>query len=391
MFIGIKGMKKVLVVFHDSHRFSGASASMLDLIDSLNNIGGISISAVFPNDKGTIIKDIKSRGIKYYIAPYYSCRYIISGGLLKKLHTAIRAIAKITVSFFSAYKFRKNALEYDCIYSNTTDIYFGMFLHHFTSVKHIWHVREFGLIDQGARHIIGDALFYKLLYKNSNQIVTISEVLKRHLLNQVKDTDNKVHRAYDDVSLSLTGGNVVHIYNKLSLLIVGSISPGKGQEFLIEVIKESMNRRIPVELSIVGDDTKEYALYLKKKVKVLGVQHLVKFLGFRDDVAALRKQYNTAIVASRAEAFGRVTIEAMNANQLVIANDGGANSELIKNRVTGFLFEINNINSLLKVFENILSMNDMQLNDIVRSGYMSSLEYSKDNCGQYIHKLISEL
>lgn len=108
-------------------------------------------------------------------------------------------------------------------------------------------------------------------------------------------------------------------------------------------------------------------------------------------MAALRKQYNTAIVASRAEAFGRVTIEAMNANQLVIANDGGANSELIKNRVTGFLFEINNINSLLKVFENILSMNDMQLNDIVRSGYMSSLEYSKDNCGQYIHKLISEL
>ncbi|WP_188008914.1 glycosyltransferase family 4 protein [Grimontia hollisae] len=384
-------MKNVLVIFHDSHRLSGASASMLDLIDSLNKIGGINISAVFPNDKGDIIKDIKDRGIKYYVAPYYSCRYVVRGGLFKKIYMAFRAIAKLMMSFFSAYKFRKIALNYDCIYSNTTDIYFGMFLHQFTSVKHIWHVREFGLIDQDARHIIGDKLFYKLLYKNSNHIVTISDVLKQHILSKVKDIENKVHRVYDDVTLLPSESNTAHKFDSLNLLIVGSISPGKGQEFLIEGVKASMDRGIPVELSIVGDDTKDHALYLKEKVETLGIQKFVKFLGFRDDVAALRKQFNTAIIASRAEAFGRVTIEAMSANQLVIANDGGANTELIKNGVTGFIFEINNINSLLSIFEKILSMNENQINNIVNSGRVSSLKYTQNKCGEYIRRLIDEL
>lgn len=384
-------MKKVLVIFHDSHRLSGASASMLDLIDSLNNIGEISISAVFPNDKGTIIKDIKQRGIKYYVAPYHSCRYVICDGILNKIHMAVRTIAKLAISLFGAYKFRKIALNYDCIYSNTTDIYFGMFLHQFTSVKHIWHVREFGLIDQDARHIIGDKLFYNLLYKTSSQIVTISDVLKRHILNKVQDIDGKVHRVYDDVALLPSDSNVVHHFDRLNLLIVGSISSGKGQEFLIEGIKASIDRGIPVELSIVGDDTKEHALYLKEKVAALSIQKFVKFLGFRDDVTTLRKQYNIAIVASRAEAFGRVTIEAMNANQLVIANDGGANVELIQDGLTGFLFEGNNISSLLNIFRKILSMNDKQVNNIAASGYISSQEYTKNQCGEYIHKLINEL
>lgn len=384
-------MKKVLVVFHDSHRLSGASASMLDLIDSLNNIGGISISAVFPNDKGSIIKDIKQRGIKYYLAPYHSCRYVVSGGLFNKSYMAVRTIAKLIVSFFGAYKFKKIAINYDCIYSNTTDIYFGMFLHQLTGVKHIWHVREFGLKDQDAYHIIGDKMFYNLLYKNSNQVVTISDILKRHILSQINDIENKVHRIYDDVALFSSDDNEAHKFDRLNLLIVGSISPGKGQEFLIDGIKASMDRGIPVDLTIVGDDTKEYALYLKGKVETLGIQSLVKFLGFRDDVATLRKQYNVAIIASRAEAFGRVTIEAMNANQLIIANDAGANTELIKNGVTGFIFETNNISSLLAIFEIILSANEKQLNYIANSGCISSKKYSQNKCGKYIHKLINEL
>ncbi|EHK9054864.1 glycosyltransferase family 4 protein [Vibrio vulnificus] len=384
-------MKKVLIIFHDSHRLSGASASMLDLIDSLINIGGISISVVFPNDKGTMINEIKQRGLKYYITPYHSCRYVVSKGFFHRSYMAIRALAKLAVSFISAYRFRKVAIDYDCIYSNTTDIYFGMFLHQFTSVKHIWHIREFGQRDQDAHHIIGDKLFYKLLYKKSNQIVTISDVLKKHLLTQITDTKNKVHRVYDDVALLPTNRNIVHKFDKLNLLMVGSISPGKGQEFLIEAIKNSAEKGMSVELSIVGDDTKGHALYLKRKVNDFGIENRVKFLGFRDDVPALRQQFNAAIIASRSEAFGRVTIEAMNANQLVIANDSGANTELIKNGSTGFIFETNNIGSLLSIFEKILLTNDCLVNDITNSGYISSLNYTQNKCGKYIHDLISDL
>ena len=45
-----------------------------------------------------------------------------------------------------------------------------------------------------------------------------------------------------------------------------------------------------------------------------------------------------AVVASKSEAFGRVTIEAMLGGLVVVATDAGANSELIDNGKTGYLY-----------------------------------------------------
>ena len=44
-------------------------------------------------------------------------------------------------------------------------------------------------------------------------------------------------------------------------------------------------------------------------------------------------------MVSKAEAFGRVTVEAMLSGAFVIGSDSGATAELIKNNVNGFLYK----------------------------------------------------
>jgi glycosyltransferase involved in cell wall biosynthesis len=52
------------------------------------------------------------------------------------------------------------------------------------------------------------------------------------------------------------------------------------------------------------------------------------------------------IVASRNEAYGRVTIEAMASRNIVLASDSGSNPELIGNNEHGILFKDNDASDL---------------------------------------------
>ncbi len=65
----------------------------------------------------------------------------------------------------------------------------------------------------------------------------------------------------------------------------------------------------------------------------------VVFCGLVNDMLTLRKKCDVEIVASRAEAFGRVTVEAMRASNPVIGSATGGTIELIQDGVTGFLYE----------------------------------------------------
>ena len=63
-----------------------------------------------------------------------------------------------------------------------------------------------------------------------------------------------------------------------------------------------------------------------------------------------------AVVSSRYEALGRVTIESMLGEVLVIGADSGATTELICDGVTGYLYEVGNSRQLadqiISVLEN---------------------------------------
>ena len=82
-----------------------------------------------------------------------------------------------------------------------------------------------------------------------------------------------------------------------------------------------------------------------------------------------------AVVASKSEAFGRVTIEAMSSSLLVVASDTGANTELISDKKNGLIYSHRSMSSFHEVLSYILS-NFEHCGSIAKSGYETSKRFT---------------
>ncbi|WP_318513958.1 glycosyltransferase family 4 protein [Photobacterium leiognathi] len=384
-------MKDITIVFHDDHVRSGATSSMLDLIVGLKN--HYQIRAVIPNRGGDLASYLKSHDIKYITCRYYSARIKTPKSKFEYSKLFLKNILKIIFSsmfyiihcgFFS---------KADVIYSNTSDTNFGLLASILFRKKHISHIREFGLDDQGVTHFIGDKKYYEIVLKYSDRVIVISESLRKHILSYISNHElkDKISLIYDDVHFGVNDKYLQPKFDFIRMLIVGTISQGKGQEFIIDSIYELSKRNIKVYLGIAGDDSTSYSIYLKEKVKRLGLSEQVVFHGFCNNMSILRNQYPIAVVASKSEAFGRVTIEAMGNNQLVIASNAGANPELIQDGTNGFLYEQSSVNSFCEAIIKIINSDESELHNIIKNGNSFSCSFSDKNASKKISKILLSL
>jgi glycosyltransferase involved in cell wall biosynthesis len=373
--------KKVLFLFHDSNPLSGATASMLEVVTRLNTNAGYEVIALIPNTKFGLHDALDSQGIKYFEDTIYGVRHDRSKAniLTKKL----KSFLAIVLNFCIAIKLAIRKGKFDLIYTNTSDIYIGVFLSKLTGVKHIWHIREFGIEDQNMTHFFGERSFYKFLNLTSSKVIVISNALKNKL-NSFSVSESKIEMIYNDVTNKAEVDNKINNEKgELSLLIVGSIIDGKGHKFVIDCIAYMKSININVKLGIVGRDSGDYAVYLKRYMKQVGCDDKVDFLGYSSDVGNIRKDYDIAVVASKSEAFGRVTIEAMHSKMTVVASDCGANPELIENGKNGFLFEYGNIEE----FARIISTLDKKRCLLEATGTQAHKDSSKFSSGQASNKI----
>jgi len=68
------------------------------------------------------------------------------------------------------------------------------------------------------------------------------------------------------------------------------------------------------------------------------LEKLVRFTGQVSDPSPIVKGSDIALVCSRSEAFGRVTVEAMKLGKPVVGARGGATPELIQENFNGLLY-----------------------------------------------------
>ncbi|SEI84283.1 Glycosyltransferase involved in cell wall bisynthesis [Propionispira arboris] len=136
--------------------------------------------------------------------------------------------------------------------------------------------------------------------------------------------------------------------NKINLLFVGRFDPQKGIDYLLKEIKKC--KRKDIHLYVIGDNVVSDGM---------GIQAInndrVTFLGWisHDDVAAYYKACDAVIMPSRWEAFGLVAIEAMKYMKPVIVSDRGALPELVKDKVNGYVFSMDENKSLGYILENL--------------------------------------
>ena len=102
------------------------------------------------------------------------------------------------------------------------------------------------------------------------------------------------------------------IKDKFVIGHIGRFSYQKNHRFLIEIFNEIHKILPEAELLLIGDavDDKTYLNEAKQKVKKLGLEKNVKFLGIRNDVPELMQVMDCFVFPSRFEGLGIVALEA---------------------------------------------------------------------------------
>lgn len=141
--------------------------------------------------------------------------------------------------------------------------------------------------------------------------------------------------------------------------IIGRFDPQKRQLLLLEAFKLLKDQNLAI--CLLGEPTKgekeseDYLLEIQKEIIENGWENQIFIRPFRKDVEAFYAAIDVLVMASKAETFGMVTVEAMAAGKPVIASNAGGSPELLKNGQIGYLFETGNALSLAQKIEQWLN------------------------------------
>ena len=135
---------------------------------------------------------------------------------------------------------------------------------------------------------------------------------------------------------------------KFNILFIGSVTDRKKPHMIIEAIQIINDESY--HLSIVGPTPNEkYFLELKDVIDKSGLQNQVSFTGAvdRESVKEYYSTSNLMILPSISEGLARVIFESQVASCPVLVTDAPGMGDIVIDGQTGYVFESNNIDSLI--------------------------------------------
>jgi glycosyltransferase involved in cell wall biosynthesis len=133
--------------------------------------------------------------------------------------------------------------------------------------------------------------------------------------------------------------------------VIGRFDPQKGQLLLVEAFAK-LSKFQDLYICMLGEPTKGELVsqtYLKQIEEHLQLNDLIDTVfirPFRSDVETFYSAIDVLVMASKAETFGMVTVEAMASGKPVIASNAGGSPELLHFGEAGYLFESMNVDAL---------------------------------------------
>ena len=123
------------------------------------------------------------------------------------------------------------------------------------------------------------------------------------------------------------------------VLLVGRFDPHKGQRELLAIAPELTGSHPGLRFALVGEASPphlDYARSIRQEVEGLGLEQSVRFLGYRDDAAALIAGSDVVLIPSRPDAtgvgregFSYVGLEALTAGTPVVGYAHGGLPEVV--------------------------------------------------------------
>lgn len=183
------------------------------------------------------------------------------------------------------------------------------------------------------------ALVERILSIPTDKIINISNY-EQNQATKYGFNKNKMIMIYNGVEDKVNKSNLKLNWdrNKINLLFVGRLDRQKGLDLFLDVYnKMEMDN---IHLYVIGTSVLDSSLPKDTEY--------VTYLGWVDnkDIDVYYQACDAVIMPSRWEGFGLVAIEAMKNSKAVIVSNRGALPELIEDDFTGYIFNIENKNSL---------------------------------------------
>lgn len=200
----------------------------------------------------------------------------------------------------------------------------------------------------------------KFSARNVQRLITVSPTLTEHMRSCGYDAER--------LTCVLNGVPVLPKHSPgarirrtpVKPIVVGMVAlfrPRKGTEVLLEALANLRSHGHEIRLEAIGPfETPDYEAELFDNVERLGLQEVVHWAGFTDDVpAALAKVDVLALPSLFGEGLPMVVLEAMAAGLPVVATRCEGTSEAILHRETGLLVEAGSVSQLSESLEQIVT------------------------------------
>lgn len=316
------------------NEMNGANQSLYTLLEGLCSHYVIKVYIHNPEDKDEglfrklkNLKNVSVENIKLLSYLYFKNRYL--------------GVFKLPINFLLSLKSIQKIVRYckhkkvGVIYSNSSAESYGFLLSKFLGIKHVWHVREFGYLDYGLRHFLGDR-FKRFLLGRTSLVIAISRAIESYVKTEnCKLIYNGVVNSNDIATVK----SLRFCETGIRLGVVGLISHAKNQLIAIEAIKRLRRKGYLVSLDVWGDvGDVSYKKELDVFIAENRLESFVNFNGFETNKDHIYSSMDILVMSSPYEAFGRVTIEAMSRGIVVVGNNTGGTVELIEDNKSGLLY-----------------------------------------------------
>lgn len=152
----------------------------------------------------------------------------------------------------------------------------------------------------------------------------------------------------------------------LKVMFVGRIMKEKGIDEYLKVAKKIRKEIKNIEFFILGAfEEEEYRNVLNS----LEEEGIIKYLGVSSDVREEVKKVHCVVNPSWHEGMSNVLLEAGAMKRFLIASDISGCKEIIKDNITGYLFEKRNIVELELKIRKLLSLTSKEYEEIIERSY----------------------
>ncbi|HVQ16380.1 MAG TPA: glycosyltransferase family 4 protein, partial [Vicinamibacterales bacterium] len=205
-------------------------------------------------------------------------------------------------------------------------------------------VQPLKLLVSKVMHCVGLACSTHSIAVSRNLEQELHRILRQCLLLPYWINRRKLHVIYNGMALERFSREPTRppppSTKEMTIGYVGRLDPKKGAEYLIEAVHLLIARGCRVKLVLVG--TGWYRERLEPLVARLGIADRVEFLGHRNDVMTLARDFDVFVLPSLSEGMPLTIIEMMAVGVPVIATRVGGIPEQIEDGVSGLLVEVRN-------------------------------------------------